>query len=40
MAKGYVIVIANVTDPEKYAAYRPLQPAQSKFGGRYLAARR
>jgi uncharacterized protein (DUF1330 family) len=38
MAKGYVIVNANVTDPEKYAQYRPLaEAAIAAFGGRYLA---
>ncbi|MGV7245973.1 DUF1330 domain-containing protein [Caballeronia sp. M23-90] len=38
MAKGYVIVNANVTDPEKYAAYRPLAAAAIEaHGGRYLA---
>ena len=38
MAKGYVIVNANVTDPEKYAEYRPLAAAAIEaFGGRYLA---
>jgi uncharacterized protein (DUF1330 family) len=38
MPKGYVIVNANVTDPEKYAQYRPLaEKAIAEFGGRYLA---
>jgi len=38
MAKGYVIVNANVTDPEKYAEYRPLAVAEIEaFDGRYLA---
>jgi uncharacterized protein (DUF1330 family) len=40
MAKGYVIVNANVTDPEKYVEYRPLATAAVEaFGGRgrYLA---
>jgi uncharacterized protein (DUF1330 family) len=38
MPKGYVIVNANVTDPEKYAGYAPLAAkAVEAFGGRYLA---
>jgi uncharacterized protein (DUF1330 family) len=38
MPKGYVIVNANVTDPEKYAGYGPLaSKAVEAFGGRYLA---
>jgi uncharacterized protein (DUF1330 family) len=38
MPKGYVVVNANVTDPEKYAGYAPLAAkAIEAFGGRYLA---
>jgi uncharacterized protein (DUF1330 family) len=40
MAKGYVIVNANVTDAEKYVEYRPLATAAVEaFGGRgrYIA---
>ena len=37
MPKGYVIVNANVTDPDKYADYRPLSTkAIEAFGGKVL----
>ncbi len=38
MPKAYVIVDIEVTDPERYAAYRELAgPAVEAAGGRYLA---
>ena len=38
MPKAYVIVDMEVTDPERYAAYRELAgPAVEAAGGRYLA---
>ena len=38
MPKAYVIVDMDVTDPERYAAYRELAaPAVEAAGGRYLA---
>ena len=38
MPKAYVIVDMNVTDPERYAAYRELAaPTVEAAGGRYLA---
>ena len=38
MPKAYVIVHMEVTDPERYAAYRELAaPAVEAGGGRYLA---
>jgi len=37
MPKGYIIVNANVTDPEKYADYRPPSTkAIEAFGGKVL----
>ena len=38
MPKAYVVVDMDVTDPERYAAYRELAgPAVEAAGGRYLA---
>jgi uncharacterized protein (DUF1330 family) len=38
MPKAYVIVDIDVTDPERYAAYRALAgPAVEAAGGRFLA---
>ncbi len=38
MPKAYVIVDMDVTDPERYAAYRELaRPAVEAGGGRFLA---
>jgi len=38
MPKAYVIVDIDVTDPDRYAAYRELAaPAVEAAGGRYLA---
>ena len=37
MAKGYMVVHLDVTDPEQFEKYREKVPATSaKFGGRYL----
>jgi uncharacterized protein (DUF1330 family) len=38
MPKAYVLVDVNITDPERYDAYRALAgPAAEAAGGRYLA---
>ena len=35
---AYVIVQVNITDPEKYDAYKPMAAAAvAQYGGRYLA---
>ncbi|MEA3104268.1 DUF1330 domain-containing protein [Caballeronia mineralivorans] len=37
MTKGYVFMNANVTDPERFAAYQPLSmQAIEAYGGKFL----